>query len=219
VTAPQQPGREQEIRARASAATPGPWTVKRDEPTLSLLVVSDDATLDINFGYVGNRPESNAEFVAHAREDVDWLLAENARLRTELTSEREKNERDQSDLIDERDVLQDWLDKFAQAVAPEEVIGEHSSGNNPWANAFELVTPAAEVKRLRARVAELEADRDAAVAAAVRRALEDAAERQRKFVLSDDFVCDDWEAALTVVDLIDPAVASPAPATGEEAAR
>lgn len=34
--------------------------------------------------------------------------------------------------------------------------------------------------------------------------LREAAKRQREFVLSDDFVCDDWEAALDVVDLIDP---------------
>lgn len=67
--------------------------------------------------------------------------------------------------------------------------------------------------RAEARVAELEADR----AAAVRRALEDAAKRQREFVLSDEFVCDDWEAALTVVDLIDPVVATPACACGHPA--
>ena len=35
--------------------------------------------------------------------------------------------------------------------------------------------------------------------------LAEAAETQRKFVLSDEFVCDDWEAALQVADLIDPA--------------
>ncbi|MBO0804256.1 MAG: hypothetical protein J2P25_14425 [Nocardiopsaceae bacterium] len=78
------PEREQEIRARADAAAPGPWRVERHEPTLSLLVVSDDATSVIDFGYVGNRPQNNAEFVAHAREDVPALLAEVARLRAEL---------------------------------------------------------------------------------------------------------------------------------------
>ncbi|WP_445520530.1 hypothetical protein [Streptomyces sp. NEAU-174] len=34
--------------------------------------------------------------------------------------------------------------------------------------------------------------------------LRQAAKRQRDFIVSDDYVCDDWEAALDVVDLIDP---------------
>ncbi|MFE0039370.1 hypothetical protein [Streptomyces sp. NPDC059015] len=37
--------------------------------------------------------------------------------------------------------------------------------------------------------------------------LREAAEKQRKFVLSEDFVCDDWEAALDVANLIDPPAA------------
>ncbi|KAB2347301.1 hypothetical protein [Actinomadura rudentiformis] len=50
----------------------------------------------------------------------------------------------------ERDDLNDLLDQFAWSVAPIEVIGEHSSGNDPWANAMEIVTPAADVEQLRA---------------------------------------------------------------------
>lgn len=50
--------------------------------------------------------------------------------------------------------------------------------------------------------------------------LREAAEKQRKFVLSDEFVCDDWEAALEVADLIDPdetdTAASSAPAAGDK---
>lgn len=74
-----------EIVARAKAATPGPWRVETHAPTLCRLVVSEDSTLSIDFGYVGNRTEAEAEFVAHAREDIDTLLDEIERLRGELS--------------------------------------------------------------------------------------------------------------------------------------
>lgn len=40
-----------------------------------------------------------------------------------------------------RDRYHDWADKLAQAIAGHmrEDIGEHSSANNPWANALELI--------------------------------------------------------------------------------
>ncbi len=81
-----------------------------------------------------------------------------------LRKECEQLDKLSDEVMAERDAHHDALDRFAQAVAPEEVIGEHSSGNNPWANAFELVTPAAEVDALRARVAELEAQAAAVLA-------------------------------------------------------
>ncbi|MGY4901129.1 hypothetical protein [Streptomyces sp. 900116325] len=61
------------------------------------------------------------------------------------------------EVMAERDGMHDALDQFALTVAPEDVIGEHSSGNNPWANALELLTPMAEVDRLRAELAALPA--------------------------------------------------------------
>lgn len=42
------------------------------------------------------------------------------------------------EVIDERDNAEQWADRLAYAIAPVEVIGEHSSGNNPWANALDL---------------------------------------------------------------------------------
>ena len=41
----------------------------------------------------------------------------------------------------ERDCYHDWADKLAQAIAEHtgEEIGEHSSANNPWANALGLI--------------------------------------------------------------------------------
>jgi len=41
--------------------------------------------------------------------------------------------------INERDQAQDAADKLAYAIAPMEVIGEHSSGNDPWAQALEVL--------------------------------------------------------------------------------
>jgi hypothetical protein len=66
------------------------------------------------------------------------------------------HEQEMLKLIDERDHLEALLDKFAQAVAPTSVIGEHSSGNDPWANALDMLTSAAEVEQLRAQMAEVE---------------------------------------------------------------
>lgn len=49
----------------------------------------------------------------------------------------EPTEHDLLEVIDERDRAEDWADKLAAALAPADVIGEHSSGNNPWANALQ----------------------------------------------------------------------------------
>lgn len=80
------PERLAEIVARLEAATPGPWRVERDEPTLSRFVVDADGLLTIDFGYVGNANQPDARFVAHAREDVPALLAEVDRLRVQCTA-------------------------------------------------------------------------------------------------------------------------------------
>lgn len=48
-------------------------------------------------------------------------------------------ERSEGTLIDQRDNAEDWADRLAYAIAPVEVIGEHSSSNNPWWNALALL--------------------------------------------------------------------------------
>ncbi|WP_030372361.1 coiled-coil domain-containing protein [Streptomyces rimosus] len=80
------------------------------------------------------------------------LEAENARLRAELERER----RAHTATIGQRDTAVEAADALAYAVVPVDVIGEHSAGNCPWPWARDRVTPAVEVERLRARVAELE---------------------------------------------------------------
>jgi hypothetical protein len=63
-----------------------------------------------------------------------------------MSQDQTVTEHDVLDVIDERDRAEEWADKLAAAIAPPEVLGEHTSGNNPWANALEHAnrkTPAA----------------------------------------------------------------------------
>ena len=59
----------------------------------------------------------------------------------ELERRLADEERGHGQTIDERDRCHDWADKLARAIAEHmrEDIGEHSSANNPWANALELI--------------------------------------------------------------------------------
>lgn len=62
--------RLEEIKARADAATEGPWEV--EESALNHKIYSNDGIksrlADIHMGI------DNAQFIAHARADVPWLL-------------------------------------------------------------------------------------------------------------------------------------------------
>ncbi|TYB71190.1 hypothetical protein FXF51_01770 [Nonomuraea sp. PA05] len=68
-------------------------------------------------------------------------LTEAEELHAELARVKAEHEREMLKVIDERDQMHDLLDTFAYRVAPVEKIGEHSSGNDPWQNALELLTP------------------------------------------------------------------------------
>jgi hypothetical protein len=133
------------IKARADAATPGPWEAGERCVWQAGMLNTAEIAVDCEHGNGGIQRHVDAEFVAHARTDVPALLAEVKRLRERA----EKEEQDASDLIGERDRLQELLDQFAYTIAPQSVIGEHSSGNDPWENALDMVTSAAEVRRLR----------------------------------------------------------------------
>lgn len=80
------------IAARASAATPGPWyrhaeisyRVQGQVHEIVLATRADDGYGIVAFtGVKGEHPRTplDAEFIAHSREDVPWLLAEVLRLR------------------------------------------------------------------------------------------------------------------------------------------
>jgi len=83
MTTPLTPKREQEIRARDAAATPGPWSA--NEPT-GFVVDPTGQPLAIFGG--GLQDRADAAFIAHAREDVPTLLAEIERLRSLVANAR-----------------------------------------------------------------------------------------------------------------------------------
>ena len=64
-----------------------------------------------------------------------WKVEADAAIAWEFVDEHQASiER----LAAERDALEGVADSLAYAIAPVEVIGEHSSSNNPWANALEI---------------------------------------------------------------------------------
>lgn len=66
----------------------------------------------------------------------DALVAE----RAQLTATIDDLDDALGDALTERDRCHELLDDLAYAVAPVEVLGEHSSGNCPWHNALDLLT-------------------------------------------------------------------------------
>ena len=134
-----------EIKARAEAATPGPWLQDGpwwtddggSEPTAlpcvvdanrALVVFPPDAT-DVGM----KRPEdraANMAFIAAAREDVPWLVSEVARLTAELAEVKRTYTPCDLDLLTERDAL-------AAQVARVEALAEDwrykgQFGWGPW---------------------------------------------------------------------------------------
>jgi hypothetical protein len=101
------------IRERTEAATDGPWTADRDScqvdtPDGRALVLLDDRAEP-------SRGISDTEFIAHAREDVPWLLAiaEAARsLHAGLTCEQDPMD------VDER------IERLGAALAVSVPVGE-----------------------------------------------------------------------------------------------
>jgi hypothetical protein len=200
-----------EIEARANAATPGPWGAG-DDTFIGLGIENDgaggfayDVILaeitpdrerqdDPNTGRVKlGTVKADGAFIAHAREDVPALLAEVRRLRTKL----DQPEASALDVVDERDRCERLLDRFAYTVAPVEVIGEHSSGNDPWENALDMLSSAAQVE-------ELEADRDRARDAAVALEQENARLREELGQLRLDDEIEQRATALSPSDFEEP---------------
>ncbi|MHA4819448.1 hypothetical protein ACXZ65_34425 [Streptomyces aculeolatus] len=163
------PERLDEIRGRERAATKGPWgfydgdtyadvaadlemtsrssyTYRQKIARLEDEDVYDDpAREDWNEEQASAQMAADARFIAHAREDVPALLAEIDR----LTADNAELDQSLDKVMRERDDLHEVADKLAYAIAPIEVIGEHSSGNDPWENALDHVTSASAVERLR----------------------------------------------------------------------
>jgi hypothetical protein len=138
--------------ARAVLARPAALTALPDSQR-RMIAVRHAAVLE----RYGDRDDPWQEYATAGELDRWHLMREVERLEAERgqMAERVRElDRDLDEVMKERDEYNDLLDQFAAAVAPVEVIGEHSSGNDPWANALELVTSAARVRELEATVAE-----------------------------------------------------------------
>lgn len=84
----------------------------------------------------------------------DWLRERDERAAAALAAEEAAH----ADTIDQRDEAQEWADRLAYSIASVEVIGEHSSANNPWENALDVTERAAadraaQVERVEAALA------------------------------------------------------------------
>jgi len=87
-----------EMRARVDAATPGPWTTYRHAYGVGIETGDPDDGIQLfieTWGLTYPEHEEDAEFIAHAREDMPRLLdaldaaeAEVERLRDQLQRER-----------------------------------------------------------------------------------------------------------------------------------
>jgi hypothetical protein len=84
------------ILARAAAATPGPWTAND-----RIGIVTDAAADPLAVFGGGKQDRADAEFTAHAREDIEALAAEIRRLRAELATARVAVLREVADTCDE----------------------------------------------------------------------------------------------------------------------
>lgn len=70
-----------EIKARLEKATPGPWTTDIAEDGCAIDAKGDDiaVTNDRDSFYTGltiDQCKANADFIAHARADLEWAVAE-----------------------------------------------------------------------------------------------------------------------------------------------
>lgn len=77
------------IRARTEKATPGPWQVERTEDVWSISAEAGDIVQtvyesDWQYEAGGVQRIGDAEFVAHARDDIPLLLAEVDRLQAKI---------------------------------------------------------------------------------------------------------------------------------------
>jgi hypothetical protein len=96
------PERLAEIEARANRALPGPWTARRDYVddlhfgSVKCTILDAPAR---NLFAVAGMAMADAEFIAHARTDVEDLLAELNVARTALDQIRAEAEQARSDAM------------------------------------------------------------------------------------------------------------------------
>ena len=80
-----------EIRQRTEAATPGPWKVVDQGNTVPSLQVVNETTWENPkqikvCSSISPKREADANFIAHSREDMEWLLTLADALKAQLAS-------------------------------------------------------------------------------------------------------------------------------------
>lgn len=105
------------IEQRAAAATPGPWWVVRDnadgfygEDAYNVhggenVAIAQGGPVEDGGPDVGACDRADAEFIAHAREDVPALVAEVKRLHADVRWANERSERLAARLVETRRAL------------------------------------------------------------------------------------------------------------------
>lgn len=73
-----------------------------------------------------------------ARDQIMPELERQAAEVARLTRERDEAQRAVEQELKNRDEAVEWADELALAIAPVEMIGEHTSSNEPWRNALEI---------------------------------------------------------------------------------
>lgn len=121
------------IRARVEAATAGPWhaydaNVDYDGPSRWAAANDAHLTLDPRYDHldvtVDCGTEQDAEFVAHARDDVPALLSEVERLRAELAWRPSTDEAIDNALVDGRVVELSYDEGYPGSQTPDGEVDE-----------------------------------------------------------------------------------------------
>lgn len=123
---------EQAIRSRLNAATEGPWeqggrSIEAGPPTYAEVVSVDVECMGHCYGGVGLgiQREADAQFMAHAREDIPALLAEVHRLRAELAKAREVT--DEKVERAARALAAHWTDRHTnESLGRQKVLARHA---------------------------------------------------------------------------------------------
>lgn len=118
-----------EIKARAAAATPGPWRPLVDlcgcpdpcdcggEFIVGISLPREEPLAGSDFGQIseiGEASEEDQQFLIHSRADVDWLTAEVERLR----ADRDRYRRWLGEALKERDAAQAEMFQIALDTSP-----------------------------------------------------------------------------------------------------
>lgn len=79
--------------------------------------------------------DTETDRIAVWKEGIGWVEMDRGWFAELLSKQYTEDEMEEA--LKERDDAIDMADRLSWAIAPMEVIGEHSSGNDPWTNALD----------------------------------------------------------------------------------